>query len=92
MGLMEEPAARLGELQQRIIAARLRAIETNKVLIGELETIWRELSELSEGYDDARPLCEEVSADIARLEKLDITLDTEWLADAKRSRRQAGTL
>ena len=89
---MEEPAAQLGELQQRIIAARVRAIEANKALIGELETIWRELSDLSAGYEDARPLCDEVSADIARLEKLDITLDTEWLADAKRSRRQAGTV
>jgi hypothetical protein len=89
---MEEPAAQLGELQQRIIAARVRAIKANKALIGELETIWRELSDLSTGYEDARPLCEEVSADIARLEKLDITLDTEWLADSKRSRRQAGTV
>jgi len=89
---MDEPAARLGALQQRIVDARLRAIEANKVLIADLEAIWRELSDLSAGYDDARPLCDEVSADIARLEKLDLTLDTEWLADAKRARRQAGTL
>ena len=89
---MDEPAAQLGALQQRIVDARLRAIEANKTLIAELEAIWRELSDLSSGYDDARPLCDEVSADIARLEKLDLTLDTEWLADAKRARRQAGTL
>lgn len=89
---MDEPAARLGALQQRIVDARLRAIEANKALIAELGAVWRELSDLSAGYDDARPLCDEVSADIARLEKLDLTLDTEWLADAKRARRQAGTL
>jgi len=89
---MEDPAAQLGELQGRIVQARLRAIDANKALIADLEGIWRELSALSADYEDARPLCDEVSADIARLEKLDLTLDTEWLADAKRARRQAGTV
>jgi hypothetical protein len=89
---MEDPAAQLGQLQGRIVQARLRAIDANKALIADLEGIWRELSVLSVDYEDARPLCEEVSADIARLEKLDLALDTEWLADAKRARRQAGTV
>ena len=88
----EDPAARLGELQERTAQARLRAIEANRTQIAELEALWRELSELAADYEDARPLCEEVSADISRLKKLDLALDTEWLADAKRARRQAGTL
>jgi hypothetical protein len=88
----EDPAARLGALQERTVQARLRAIEANRAQIAELEAIWRDLSELTAGYEDARPLCDEVSADISRLKKLDLALDTEWLADAKRARRQAGTL
>ncbi len=89
---MEEPAAQLGELQERVAQARQRAVEANRELIVQFEALWRELSELSQNYEDARPLCEEVSGDIARLEKLDLAFDTEWLADAKRARRQAGTL
>lgn len=89
---MEEPAARLGELQDRVAQARQRAVEANRELIVQFEGLWRELSELSKDFEDARPLTEEVSGDIARLEKLDLAFDTEWLADAKRARRQAGTL
>lgn len=89
---MEEPAARLGELQERVAQARQRAVEANRELIVQFEGLWRELSELTQSFEDARPLTEEVSGDIARLEKLDLAFDTEWLADAKRARRQAGTL
>lgn len=89
---MEEPAARLGELQERVAQARQRAVEANRELIVQFEGLWRELSELTKNFEDARPLTEEVSGDIARLEKLDLAFDTEWLADAKRARRQAGTL
>lgn len=89
---MEEPAARLGELQGRVVSARLRAIDANRALLAELRELWRELGDLSDGFDDARPLCTEVSDDIAKLEKLDLALDTEWLADAKRARQQAGTI
>lgn len=63
---------------------RVRAIEANKRLIAELEAIWRELNELAGSQPDVRKTCKQIAADIARLEKLDLAFDTEWLAETKR--------
>lgn len=65
---------------------RVRAIEANKALIAELSEIWNELNQLAAGQPEVRKACEQIAGDIARLEKLDLAFDTEWLAEAKRIR------
>lgn len=81
---MDEPDGRVDELREQAAQVRVRAIDANKVLIGELTAIWRELNELAPGRPEVRKLREQVAADIARLEKLDLVFDTEWLAEARR--------
>ncbi len=83
---MDEPSGRVDELREQAVQLRVRAIEANKVLIGELAEIWRELNELAAGRSEVRKLCEQIAADIARLEKLDLVFDTEWLAETKHRR------
>lgn len=65
---------------------RVRAIEVNKGLIAELSRIWQELNELAAGRPEVRKICNEIASDIARLEKVDLAFDTEWLAEVKRAR------
>ena len=82
---MDEPSGRIAELKEQAVQARVRAIEANKALIAELVGIWNELNDLAGGQPEVRRTCELVAADIARLEKLDLAFDTEWLAEAKRA-------
>lgn len=81
---MDEPNGRVDELREQAGQLRVRAIEANKTLIAELADIWHELNELAAGRPDVRKTCEQIAADIARLEKLDLAFDTEWLAETKR--------
>lgn len=83
---MDESGSRVDELREQATAVRVRAIETHRGLIEELSRIWHELNDLAAGRPDVRRTCEQIAADIARLEKLDLTLDTEWAADAKHAR------
>jgi hypothetical protein len=83
---MDEPISRIEELTEQAAQARIRVIEANRTLIAELSGIWRELNELGGSRPEVRRTCERIAADIARLEKLDLVFDTEWLAEAKRAR------
>lgn len=65
---------------------RVRVMEANTGVIAELTGIWQELNELAAGRPDVRRTCTQIADDIARLQKLDLALDTEWLAEAKRAR------
>lgn len=85
---MDEPIDRVEELRKIATQVRVRAIEADKAVIAELAAIWRELNELAAGRPDVRTLCDQIAGDIARLEKLDLAFDTEWLAEAKRARPQ----
>jgi uncharacterized coiled-coil DUF342 family protein len=82
---MDELTSRLQELREQAAQVRVRALDTNRALIAELSGIWRELNELARVRPEARRSCDRVAADIARLEKLDLALDTEWLAEVKQS-------
>jgi uncharacterized coiled-coil DUF342 family protein len=84
---MDEPSSRVDELREQATQVRVRAIETNRGLIDELSGIWHELNELANGRADVRRTCEHIAADIARLEKLTLALDTEWAAEAKQSHK-----
>ncbi|HEY3339450.1 MAG TPA: hypothetical protein VGK18_13180 [Propionicimonas sp.] len=83
---MDETRDRVAELREQAGTIRVRAIEANKGLIAELTAVWKELNALAGGRPEVRKLCEHVAGDIARLEKLDLAFDTEWLAEAKRAR------
>jgi len=83
---MDETKDRVAELREQAGSLRVRAIEANKGLIAELTAVWNELNGLADGRPEVRKACEHVAADIARLEKLDLAFDTEWLAEAKRAR------
>ncbi len=83
---MDETRDRVTELREQAGDLRVRAIEANKDLIEELTAVWNELNGLVAGRPEVRKLCEQVAGDIARLEKLDLAFDTEWLAEAKRAR------
>jgi hypothetical protein len=83
---MDEPSDRVAELREQATQVRVRAIDANRKLIDELAGVWRELNELAAGQPDVRRLCDEISGDIARLEKLDLAFDTEWIAEVKRTR------
>ena len=83
MSHMDEPSSRVDELREQATLVRVRAIETNRGLIEELSGIWHELNGLAAGQPEVRRTCEQIAADIARLEKLDLALDTEWAAEAK---------
>jgi hypothetical protein len=85
---MDEPTDGVAELRERVIEVRARVIESHRGLIAELNGLWHELNELAAGRPEVRRLGDEVAADIARLEKVDLALDTEWLADAKRAHRE----
>lgn len=80
-----DDASRIEELREQASSVRIRAIDANKILIEELSAVWRELNELANGRPEVRRLCDEVSGDIARLEKLDLAFDTEWAAEVKRT-------
>jgi len=82
---MDQPTDRVAELREQVIDVRARAIQTHRGLITELSGIWNELNDLAAGRPEVRRLCDQVAGDIARLEKLDLALDTEWLAEAKRA-------
>ena len=83
---MYEPSDRVGELKTQAADARVRVIESNKLVIAELSRIWHDLNEAAASQAEVRKVCEHVAADIARLEKLNLAFDTEWLAEAKRVR------
>ena len=83
---MDETRDRVTELREQAGNLRVRAIEANKGLIAELTAVWKELNGLADGRPEVRKLCEQVAGDIARLEKVDLAFDTEWLAEAKRAR------
>ena len=83
---MDESSGRIEELREQAAQVRVRAIEANKVLVAELAGIWHELNELAPGRPHVRKICEQIASDIARLEKLHLAFDTEWLAEAKRAR------
>lgn len=83
---MDEPTSRADELRAQAAQLRVRAIEANRAMIAELSGIWHELNELAPGRPDVRRACDRIAADIARLEKLDLAFDTEWLAEAKQVR------
>lgn len=82
---MDEPNDRVAQLTAQAAQLRVGAIEANRALIAELQGIWHELNGLAAGQPDVRRTCDHIAADIARLEKLDLALDTEWLAEAKRA-------
>ncbi len=81
---MDEP--RVSELREQASQVRIRAIDANRALIDELSGIWRELNEFASGRPDVRRLADQISGDIARLEKLDLAFDTEWIAEVRRER------
>ncbi len=83
---MDEPDARVDQLTAQAAQLRIRAIEANQAVIEELQVVWHELNECCGGRTEVRRTCDRIAADIARLEKLDLALDTEWLADARRAR------
>jgi hypothetical protein len=83
---MDEPTGRVEELSEQAAQVRVRAIEANRALITELSGVWNELNGLADGRPDVRRTCDQIAGDIARLEKLDLAFDTEWLAEAKRTR------
>jgi hypothetical protein len=83
---MDETRDRVAELREQAGNIRVRAIEANRGLIAELAAVWNELNGLAAGRPEVRKFCERVAGDIARLEKLDLAFDTEWLAEAKRAR------
>ncbi len=83
---MDETRDRVTELREQAGNLRVRAIEANKGLIAELTAVWNELNGLADGRPEVRKLGDQVAGDIARLEKLDLAFDTEWLAEAKRAR------
>jgi hypothetical protein len=83
---MDEPSDRVAELTGQATQVRVRAIEANKGLIAELSGIWHELNDLATGRPEVRRTCTQIADDIARLQKLDLAFDTEWLAEAKRAR------
>ena len=81
---MDEPSDRVAELTGQATQVRVHAIAANKALIEELSGIWHELNELAAGRTDVRRSCTQVADDIARLQKVNLAFDTEWLAEAKR--------
>ena len=81
---MDESSDRVAELIGRATQVRVRAIAANKALIEELTGVWDELNELASGRPDVRRTCTQIADDIARLQKLNLAFDTEWLAEAKR--------
>ncbi len=83
---MDETRDRFEELLTQAGNIRVEAIEANKALIAQLTEVWNELNPLAAGLPEARKLREQVAGDIARLEKLDLTFETEWLAEARRAR------
>lgn len=83
---MDEIRDRVAGLREQAGNIRVRAIEVNDGLIAELTGIWNELNALAAGRSDVRKLCEQIAADIARLEKVDLAFETEWLADVRRDR------
>jgi hypothetical protein len=83
---MDETRDRVAELREQAGNIRVRAIEANRGLIAELTAVWKELNGLADGRPEVRKVRERVAGDIARLEKLDLAFDTEWLAEAKRAR------
>ena len=83
---MDETRDRVAELREQAGNLRVRAIEANNELIAELTGIWNELNAIASGRPDVRKLCEQVAGDIARLEKLDLAFETEWLAEVRRAR------
>ncbi len=82
---MDEPTDRVAELKDHAAQVRVRAIAANKALIAELAGVWNEFNELAATRPDVRRTCDLVAGDIARLEKLDLAFDTEWLSEAKRA-------
>jgi hypothetical protein len=80
---MDEPSDRIAQLREQAAQVRVRAIESNQLLIDELAGIWHELNDLAAGRPEVRKVCDRIAGDIARLEKLDLAFDTEWLAEAK---------
>lgn len=83
---MDDLNPRVEELRNQAAQVRIRAIETNEALIAELTGIWTELNELAGTRTELRKVCERIAGDIARLERLDLAFDTEWLEEAKRAR------
>lgn len=83
---MDDLNPRVEELRNKAAQVRIRAIETNEALIAELTGIWTELNELAGTRTELRKVCERIAGDIARLERLDLAFDTEWLEEAKRAR------
>ena len=83
---MEETRDRFAELREQAGNIRVEAIEANQALIAKLTELWNELNGLAAGLPEARKLREQVAGDIARLEKLDLAFETEWLAEARRAR------
>ena len=83
---MDESNDLLEELRAQAGRLRVRAIESNQALIAELQEVWHALNELAPADPQARLIRDHVAADIARLEKLDLAFDTEWLAEAKQAR------
>lgn len=82
MVTMEED--RFEELRAQAADLRVRAIEGNQALIAELQQVWRGLNQLASGSAEVRRVRDQVAADIARLEKIDLAFDAEWLADVRR--------
>ncbi len=83
---MEEARDRFAELREQAGNIRVEAIEANQALIAKLTEVWNELNGLAAGLPEARKLREQIAGDIARLEKLDLAFETEWLAEARRAR------
>lgn len=79
---MEEE--RFEELRAQASDLRVRAIEANQALIAELQQVWRGLNQFASGSAEVRRVRDQVAADIARLEKIDLAFDAEWLADVRR--------
>jgi len=86
---MEQPSGRIEELREQAAQARVRALEAHRGLIEELSGVWRELNELG-GGPDVRKLRDRVAGDIARLEKLDLVFDAEWLEDVRQAAQRSG--
>lgn len=81
---MDDVETRVSQLERQATELRIRTLEANRALVDEFTALWNEMNALAVDRPEVRALCDGVAADIARIEKLDIALDTEWLAESKR--------
>lgn len=81
---MDDEETRIADLEKKAADLRVHALEVTRGLAEEFTGIWNSLNELADGRPDVRRRCDEIARDIAQLERLDVSLDTEWLIQSRR--------